>query len=102
MPRAVFKLLWDTIKAGEPIAAYVKNMAANGNYYKDFMIQAAFAELSSLQEKGHGQQRDHSATGVLRDITELGFRASEDLLDCFTKVQGFQEKNHRFLRTIQE
>lgn len=165
MPRAVFKLLWDTIKAGEPIAAYVKNMAANGNYYwvlafvfpiengyisirikpssalfkaaqsiyslaldvekkdgmerslafiveqlqksgfnsyKDFMIQAAFAELSSLQEKGHGQQRDHSATGVLRDITELGFRASEDLRDCFTKVQGFQEKNHRFLRTMDD
>lgn len=33
MPRAVFKLFWDTIKAGNPIAAYVKNMSANGNYY---------------------------------------------------------------------
>lgn len=33
MPRAVFKLLWSTIQAGEPIAAYVKNLAANGSYY---------------------------------------------------------------------
>lgn len=33
MPRAVFKLLWDTLHAGSPIAAYVKNMSANGNYY---------------------------------------------------------------------
>lgn len=33
MPRAVFKLLWDTIQAGQPIMAYVKNMAADGSYY---------------------------------------------------------------------
>ncbi|MEN0058763.1 MAG: PAS domain-containing protein [Bdellovibrio sp.] len=33
MPRAVFKLLWNTIQAGDPIAAYVKNLAANGNFY---------------------------------------------------------------------
>jgi aerotaxis receptor len=33
MPRAVFKVLWDTIQAGQPIAAYVKNLAANGHYY---------------------------------------------------------------------
>ena len=33
MPRAVFKLLWDTIMDGKEIFAYVKNMAKNGNYY---------------------------------------------------------------------
>ena len=33
MPRCVFKLLWDTITAGKPIYAYVKNMAADGAYY---------------------------------------------------------------------
>lgn len=33
MPRAVFKLLWDTIKAGNEINAYVKNMAADGSFY---------------------------------------------------------------------
>lgn len=33
MPRAVFRLLWDTLAAGEPIAAYVKNMAADGSHY---------------------------------------------------------------------
>nr|BFD60217.1 hypothetical protein CKG001_23240 [Bdellovibrio sp. CKG001] len=33
MPRAVFKLLWDTLLAGRPIAAYVKNLSANGSYY---------------------------------------------------------------------
>jgi PAS domain S-box-containing protein len=33
MPRAVFKLLWDTLSEGREIFAYVKNMAKNGNYY---------------------------------------------------------------------
>lgn len=33
MPRCVFKLLWDTLKAREEIFAYVKNMAKNGDYY---------------------------------------------------------------------
>lgn len=33
MPRAVFKLLWDEIGAGRPIAAYVKNRAADGRHY---------------------------------------------------------------------
>jgi aerotaxis receptor len=33
MPRSVFKLLWDTIQTGQPIAAYVKNLAANGDAY---------------------------------------------------------------------
>jgi PAS domain S-box-containing protein len=33
MPRVVFKLLWDEIGAGRPIAAYVKNLAADGAHY---------------------------------------------------------------------
>lgn len=33
MPKAVFKLLWDTIKAGKEIFAYVLNRAKNGDEY---------------------------------------------------------------------
>lgn len=33
MPRCVFKLLWDTIKSGEEIFAYVVNLAKNGDAY---------------------------------------------------------------------
>src|SRR4051812_39423368 len=33
MPRAVFQVLWDYLEAGRPIAAYVKNLAKNGNPY---------------------------------------------------------------------
>ena len=33
MPRCVFKLLWDTIAAGEEIFAYVVNQAKTGDHY---------------------------------------------------------------------
>lgn len=33
MPQCVFKLLWDTIKQGQEIFAYVKNMSKNGDHY---------------------------------------------------------------------
>jgi hypothetical protein len=38
MPRAVFWLLWETIKKGEPVGAYVKNKAKDGRYYWVFAI----------------------------------------------------------------
>lgn len=33
MPRCVFKLLWDTLRAKDEIFAFVKNMAKNGDHY---------------------------------------------------------------------
>jgi hypothetical protein len=33
MPRAVFKLLWDTILDGREVFAYVKNLSKSGAYY---------------------------------------------------------------------
>lgn len=33
MPKAVFKLLWDTIQAGNEINAYVINLAKDGSHY---------------------------------------------------------------------
>jgi aerotaxis receptor len=40
MPRTVFHLFWEKLKAGSPIAAYVKNLAADGRFY--WVIAAAF------------------------------------------------------------
>lgn len=33
MPRSVFKYLWDTLKSGHELFAYVINRAANGDHY---------------------------------------------------------------------
>ena len=33
MPKLIFKVLWETIKSGKEINAYVINLAKNGDYY---------------------------------------------------------------------
>lgn len=38
MPRAVFYLLWDRIRAGQPVGAYVKNRSKDGRHYWVFAV----------------------------------------------------------------
>jgi len=33
MPKVIFKYLWDNIKEGRDVVAYVKNLCADGSYY---------------------------------------------------------------------
>jgi hypothetical protein len=33
MPRAAFKLAWDTIQSGQEFFGYIKNMSKDGSYY---------------------------------------------------------------------
>lgn len=40
MPKGVFWLIWDTIKAGNPITGYVKNRSKSGKYYWVYAIIA--------------------------------------------------------------
>ena len=96
MPRAVFWLLWDTIEKGEPVGAYVKNMAKDGRYYWVFaivtpieggylsvrlkptgpflpLIAQEYAALAAL-EKAHRLKPAESAKKLLARLAELGFR----------------------------
>lgn len=44
MPKGVFWLLWDTIKKGSSIGAYVKNRASDGCYYWVFAVVTPTAD----------------------------------------------------------
>ena len=96
MPRAVFWLLWETIKRGEPIGAYVKNKAKDGRYYWVFaivtpieggylsvrlkpsspLLSAAETEYRALlpAEEDRHLKPVESAKMLLGRIAELGFR----------------------------
>ncbi len=54
MPRCVFKLLWDTIEAGQEIFAYVNNRAKNGDHYW------VFAHVTPTFDRTHGIIGYHS------------------------------------------
>jgi PAS domain S-box-containing protein len=49
MPRAMFKVVWDTIQAGQECFAYVVNMAKNGDHYWVFAhITPTFDEQGQI------------------------------------------------------
>jgi len=95
MPKAVFWLLWDQIKQGKPIGAYVKNATKDGGYYWVFAVvmpvEGGFLSVrlkptSELlckveqiyaarraAEKRSGMDPSDSAGALLEEITEAGF-----------------------------
>ncbi len=163
MPKAVFKLLWSTIQSGQPIAAYVKNLAADGSYYwvlafvfpieegylsirikpsselfdaaknlyaealkveetgdlevsvpflieqiqkagftdyQDFMIKAAFAELTNLQEHKSKSTAEVGMSVQAANISDVSHEASDKLKDAFQRIRSFQESSHSFVKTM--
>lgn len=96
MPKGVFWLLWDTIKRGEPIGAYVKNRAKDGRHYWVYAIVTPIddgylsvrlkpsSEIFTLIEREYTALRDaelqqglsaaDSAARLLARLSELGYK----------------------------
>ncbi|MCD8493941.1 MAG: PAS domain-containing protein [Alphaproteobacteria bacterium] len=70
MPRAVFKLLWDTLGAGKEIFAYVMNRCKNGDHY---WVIAHVTPSYSLDGKliGYHSSRRAPQAGALNVIKPL-------------------------------
>ena len=106
-PRAVFWLLWKTIKEGKPIGAYVKNRAKDGSYYWVFalvtpikdgylsvrlrpsseyfaIIEKLYPELSERERREDLTPAD-SAKLLLSKLNDLGF---EDYTAFMTAALG--------------
>ncbi len=95
MPRGVFYLIWDRLKAGLPICTYIKNRAADGRYYWVFAMMtqmrdgylsvqikptadlfAATREIYNdlLFEETGGLPPESSARRLCASLKERGFR----------------------------
>lgn len=66
MPRCVFKLLWDTIEAGNEIFAYVKNMAKNGDYYWVFAHVTPSFDTAGRIVGYHSNRRRPKAAAIAK------------------------------------
>lgn len=95
MPRGVFQIFWDTIKKGDPIAAYVKNRAKDGRFYwvlattmplADGYLSVRLKPSSELfgiiqqeyevlreRERSESLQPEQSAAILIERLKELGF-----------------------------
>ena len=114
MPRAVFKVLWDTIAAGREIFAYVKNRAKTGDYYWVFAhVTPSFGPDGKIQSY-HSNRRVPKRTAVEEIITPLyatilaeearhknGKQALAAGMDCLTKsLAGKGISYEEFVLTI--
>jgi PAS domain S-box-containing protein len=70
MPRTIFKLLWDTIQAGEEIFAYVNNLAADGAHYWVLAHITPSRTVASATGGYHSNRRS-PGRGAVRDIDAL-------------------------------
>lgn len=80
MPRCVFKLLWDTIKAGKTISAYVLNRTKNGDGYWVLATVTPKADGS-----GYRSERVVPKKSVVEDVIKPLYKS---LLDEEKKVGG--------------
>lgn len=64
MPRAVFQILWDRVRAGVPVGAYVKNVAKNGRHYW------VYAVVTPLED-GFMSVRLKPTSALLQTVAEV-------------------------------
>lgn len=81
MPRGVFHLLWRTIKSGDEMFAYVKNMSATGAYYW------AFANISPVVD---GQD---SVIGYCSVRRKPSSSAIQTLIPLYREMSSIEQKN---------
>lgn len=70
MPRTVFKLLWETIEAGQEIFAYINNLAADGAHYW-VLAHVTPSRTSAGAPAGYHSNRRSPGRGAVREIDTL-------------------------------
>ena len=71
MPRAIFKLLWDTISNGREIFAYVKNLTKTGDYYWVFAHVTPSFDRDGKIIGYHSNRRTPKRAVIEKAITPL-------------------------------
>lgn len=122
-PRAVFRVLWDALKKGYPMGAYVKNKAKGGGWYWVFAVvmpieggylSVRLKPTSELSDEIHQLYRDLSAreraesldpeesATLLRDFAERGGYSSYTAFMAYALALELTERDRRLNRNADE
>ena len=114
MPKVVFKLLWENIKAGRNVNAVVKNLAKDGRYYWIFTEFEIRKDTDTGEVIGYHASRKTISRHVIEIVADIykqllevekekGVEASEKYLNDLLKSKGeeidfgnMMEHIHRF------
>ncbi len=100
MPRIIFKLLWDTIKQGKEINAYVKNLAKDGSFYwVDANITPVVNDKGELQ--GYYSVR-RKPDGVRLEKVKKLYKQLLDEESKYNKKEGLQASEKLLNKILNE
>jgi len=98
MPKIIFKYLWDNLKAGKDVKAFVKNMTKDGGFYWVLAhVRVANNPDGSLRNyvstrKGMSAGARASIEPLYKELLEAevsgGMDASVQILDAYLKANG--------------
>ncbi len=92
IPKLIFKVLWDHIKAGEKVFAFVKNLRKDGKFY--WVLAEVEPARKNGEIIGYYSFRVRAPRYALKEITQVytklleaekngGIKASKEVLDAF-------------------
>lgn len=92
MPRAVFKMMWDTIEKGEDFYGYVKNIASEGSFYWTFAFVTPDLAKDGQIIGYHSERRAPNAKAIV-EISSIyqRLREKESLVGLDEAVEWFKE-----------
>ena len=101
MPKVIFKYLWDNIKEGRDVVAYVKNLCKDGSYYWVLATvkmaknpDGSFRNYMSTRRRVNDQAKETIQTfyeKLLKIEKEEGVEASQHAFDTFLQEQGITD-----------
>jgi PAS domain S-box-containing protein len=99
MPKAIFKLLWDYLKNGKEINAYVKNICSNGSYYWVFAnVTASYFNNNVIGYHSARRKPKESSLNVIKPLYKTlldlekrgGIEASLSKVDEILNEKGLE------------
>ncbi len=104
MPRAVFELFWEFLKAERPVCAYVKNLAKDGCYYwvyaAAFPVEDGYLSLRLKPSSPMLEQIKTLYRKLLATETSQGIPAAREELKRAVNELGFEDYEHFMTRAL--
>ncbi len=91
MPRAVFKMMWDTIKKGQDFHGFIKNLAHDGSFYWTYAFVTPDYNKNGALNGYHSERRAPNPKALV-DIACVyqQLRAKEGLIGVDEAIKWFE------------